>query len=158
MRSLKISLLLLAVLVAVRCSPTPKSSLAEDRYQISEITLERSGSWGIKSGYKVVLRKDGSAKYTGDVDAKRKGNYQGEVSKDRFEQLGSLIIASDFFSLADEYHALVKDDDTVTTSVEYSGGRKTVEDYGRGGGERLTKIELAIDITTEQIVWAKDGG
>ena len=158
MRSLNIPLLLLAVIVAASCSSAPTSSLADDRHQISEITLERSGSWGMKSGYKAVLRKDGTAEYLGDIHAKRKGKYRGNLSTDQFQQLSKLITANDFFSLEDKYRAPVTDTDTVTTSVVYSGGRKAVEDFGRGGGERLTRIEQAIDSTAEQIVWIKDEG
>jgi hypothetical protein len=158
MRSLKISLLLFALFVAASCSFTPKSSLAKDRYQISEIALERSGTWGLKSGYKLVLHSNGSGEYNGDVDAKRKGKYQGMISRDQFEQLARLIAANDFLLLKDKYHALVTDTDTVMVSIVYSGGRKTVEDFGRGGGDKLTQIEQSIDTIAEQIVWAKDEG
>src|SRR6185436_987486 len=156
MRSLSTSLILLSVIVAASCSSAPTSSLAEDKHQISEITLERSGSWGMESGYKAVLRKDGTAEYLGDIHAKRKGKYRGNLSTDQFQQLSKLITTNDFFSLEDKYRARITDTDTVTTIIVYSGGRKAVEDFGRGGGQRLTEIEQAIDSTAEQILWIKD--
>ena len=152
----KKSLLLFAVFLFANCSVGPKQSLqSEDRYRVSEITLERSGSWGLKSGYKVIFRKEGAAEYLGDVHATRTGNYQGKISTDQFEQLTRLIIKNDFFSLADKYHALVTDTDTVITTVIYAGGHKAVEDFGRGGGDGLTEIEMAIDKAAEVIVWTK---
>jgi hypothetical protein len=54
------SFLLVAALAATSCSG-PQPGPAEDKYKISEITLERSGGWGLQSGYKVVIRKAGSA-------------------------------------------------------------------------------------------------
>ena len=155
---LKATLLLFALFVAAGCSLASRSNLVEDKYQISEITFERSGSWGVKSGYKVLLRKDGKAEYVGDVNAKRKGKHQGVISKEQFEQLAKLILANDFFSLEDRYQAQATDTDTIIINVLYSGGRKRVEDFGRGGGERLTEIERAIDNAAEQIAWLKDEG
>lgn len=156
MRALNASLVFYALLLLVSCSSAPKLNLAEDKYQISEITLERSGSWGVKSGYRLVLWKDGTAEYVGDIHAKRKGKYHGKVSTEQFGQLTKLIVENGFFSLENKYQAQVADGDTIKTSVVYAGGRKTVEDYGRGGGERLTKIEQMLDNTAEQIVWIKD--
>jgi len=150
------SFLLVVALSITSCSSGPQPGLAEDKYKISEITLERSGSWGRQSGYKVVMRKDGAAEYTGDIHAKRKGKYTGMISTEQFEQLAKLIIENDYFSLEDKYHALVTDTDTVTTNIVYSGGRKTVEDFGRGGGVGLTRIEQEIDRVLERIAWVKD--
>src|SRR6185436_13180859 len=103
MRFLNTSLLLLALIVDASCSSAPTSSLGEGKHQISEITLERSGSWGMKSGYKAVLRKDGTAEYLGDIHAKRKGKYRGNLSTDQFQRLTRLITTNDFFSLEDKY-------------------------------------------------------
>ncbi len=79
MRPFNTSLLLFALILNSSCSFAPKSSRAEGKYQIVEITLERSGSWGMKSGYRVVLRKDGTAEYSGDIHAKRKGKYHSKT-------------------------------------------------------------------------------
>ncbi|MBA3247605.1 MAG: DUF6438 domain-containing protein [Pyrinomonadaceae bacterium] len=158
MRPFSIQFVVFTLIWVAGCASAPQPSLAEDKYQISEITLERSGSWGIRSGYKIVLRKDGTAEYAGDIHAKRKGKYHGEISKEQFEQLTKVIIENDYFSLGDKYRAPVTDTDTVTTSIVYSEGRKRVEDFGRGGGERLTKIEQEIDQVAEQIAWAKNEG
>ncbi|HEY9284798.1 MAG TPA: DUF6438 domain-containing protein [Pyrinomonadaceae bacterium] len=155
-RPVSIPLVFFTLICVADCAFAPKPSSAEDKYQISEITLERSGSWGIRSGYKVVLRKDGTAEYVGDIHAQRKGRYRGQISNEQFEQLVKVIIENDYFSLKGKYRAMVADSDTITTSVAYSGGRKRVEDYGRGGGERLTKIEREIGNVAEEIAWVKD--
>ena len=150
-------LLLLLAASGVGCSPIQPADSAQDKYQITEISLERSGSWGMRSGYKVVLRKDGTAEYTGDVAAARRGKYHGKISGKQFEQLAKIIVGNDYFSLEDKYRATVTDTDTVITSVAYKGGRKVVEDFGRGGGERLTTTEQAIDAAAEQITWVIGG-
>lgn len=66
---LTLCLSLPTALATFACAPAPSA----DKYQISEITLERSGSWGVRSGDKLLLRKDGTASYAGDVEAKRRG-------------------------------------------------------------------------------------
>ena len=158
MRPISTLLVLFTLICIIGCAFAPKTSLAEDKRQISEITLERSGGMVFGSSYKVVLRKDGTAEYVGDLYAKRRGKYRGQISKEQFERLVKVIVENDYFSLDDKYHAEVTDSDTITTSVVYSGGRKRVEDFGRGGGERLTKIEEEIDKVAEQIAWVRDEG
>jgi hypothetical protein len=158
MRPVRTLLVLFALICIIGYAFAPKTSLAENKRQISEVTLERSGGMVFRSGYKVVLRKDGRAEYIGETYAKREGKYRGHISKEQFERLAEVIVENDYFSLDDKYHAEVTDSDTITTSVVFSGGRKRVEDFGRGGGERLTNIEREIDKVAEQIVWVRDKG
>ena len=156
MRSVKVLPVLFMLVCGIGYACAPKASLAEDKYQISEVTLGRSGGMVFRSDYKVVLRKDGTAEYVGDEHARREGKYHGRISKEQFQRLAKVIVENDYFSLDDEYRAQVTDADTVTTSVAYSGGRKRVEDHGRGGGERLTNIEREIEKVAEQITWVRD--
>jgi uncharacterized protein YdbL (DUF1318 family) len=138
------------------CSSAPATNLAEDKYQITEITFEQSGSWGVQYGYKVVLRNDGTAEYVGDINAKRTGKYRGQISKDQFERLAGLMTKNNYFMLKDKYRAPVTDTETITTSVVYNEGRKVVENYGGGGSKELSEIEQAIVKAIEQIMWEKD--
>jgi hypothetical protein len=153
------------VLTAGCSSPgsPPKSSVPElhptvDKYQVSEISYERSGSWGVPYGYKVVLRADGSAEYFGEARAERAGKYRGSIEKNKFDQLATLIIQKDFLSRKDYYTSGRTDTETVTTSVIYSGGRKTVRNHGRGGDDEIGEIEQAIKSAIAQIPWEKDKG
>ena len=157
MRPFLMPLILSIVTSVVSCSSIPQVNIAEDKYQISEITLERSGSWGVREGYKVVLCSDGTAVYHGDIHAKRRGKYRGRVQGEQFAGLAKLIARNEYFSLKDKYHnPSVADGYTITTSVVYAGGRKTIEDYEEGGGEQLSEIERAIMAVAGQIAWEKD--
>jgi hypothetical protein len=165
MKHLFISPLLLFIAVLmISCSASvspPNStisqpSIAADKYQISEITYERSGSWGMRYGYKVILRKDGTAEYLGDIHAKRKGKYHSKIDAAKFEQLENLIVHENYFSRKDKYHSGLTDAETITTSVVYAGGRKTVKNFGGGGDDVVGEIERAIDSLVELTAWEKD--
>jgi hypothetical protein len=148
-----LTILLLAM--TANCSHfTQSSTLPQDKYQISEINFERSGSFGVPSGYKVVLRKDGTAIYDGESSAKRKGKYYGKVDSKQFEEIAKLIAEQNFFSLEDRINSGWTDAYSITISVLHKGGRKKVENHN--GGDRLMEIGKAIDSVAVQITWQKD--
>lgn len=121
--------------------------------EFSEIFLEQSGSFGVPSGFKILLRKDGTASYSGDAAAKRKGNYHGQINKQQFDSLVELLKEKDFLSFEEKYDSRMKDAPTFTIRVVYSTGTKTVVD---DGGKQLSKIAQDIGKVADQINWLKD--
>jgi hypothetical protein len=158
-RSLTAILLLIAV-SAASCASISRSGAGDDKYKISEISLEKSGGMCClqgREGFIVVLRSDGAATYQGFVGAKRNGKYHGKIQGELFTNLAKLINRNGFFSLKDEYaNNSVADGYTLTTGVAYDGGRKAVRDYEKGGGDKLSEIEEAIQDAAEQIAWERD--
>jgi hypothetical protein len=133
--------------------PTPKPTVSLDKYQISEITYKWGAGFVERDRYDVTLRKDGTAEYFGDVGASKKGKYRGRIDTAQFDQLASLIIQKDFFSLKDKYAADGTDADTVIISVLYAGGLKTVVNYGGGGDDEVGDVQRAIAQLASQITW-----
>lgn len=174
-RSLVISVISLAVGVGIYAfiqrrannQPTkddtvPSKSLAhagfKDAEGISEITLERERCYGGCPVYKVILRRDGSATYIGKENVPRIGEYKSQVSPYQplgaeFIQLAQLIASQGFLKMNDRYTLLIKDADTVITSIVHNGKRKTIVNYGNQAPIELYGIERAIDGVAAQIKW-----
>src|SRR5215510_16410941 len=89
---------LLALLVCLSCSRKP--SLAD---QISEIILEREGSFGMNPSYKVVLRSDETVLYIGRAYVDKKGEHSGKLGKFYFNKLAKLIESEGYFKMLERY-------------------------------------------------------
>lgn len=135
----------------------PENEDASLENQITEISLERQECFGTCPVYKVVLRKDGTATYTGVKFVPRMGEYRGKVYAYEyyFITLAKLIRSQGYFDLKDNYSSGWTDQDTVITSVVERGRRKTVVNYGNAAPIKLWGIEMAIDGVVERIQWEK---
>lgn len=148
---LKMALLLATVLAAATCSRP------EEGYRIEEVAFEQSGSWGLRYGYKVVFRKDGTASYSGEVSAKIPGERRGEITAEQFERLVKLIKEVGFFSQEEPAQGC-KDAEVRTTTVAYAGGSKTVKNSCRGVHPELERLEQEIMTLVDHVAWRQAGG
>lgn len=149
---MKLYFAVLMLLLVIMNVSTPAQSVKA--YDITEITLKNDGGFGFERGREIVLRKDGTAEYFGGRNSYgRKGKHDGQFDKRKFAQLAKLIIEGGFFSLKKRYETERLDDATVTTSVAYGGRRKTVQNYGQGGGQKLTDIQIAIEAAASEVKW-----
>lgn len=161
---------LLTVCLSAGCSSTPenKNSPASNS-DISEISLSGGGGQ-MNYWYQIILRKDGTAKYLGDVSPGRRGEnkpsgqstkkdervrYSGTLSQTQFETLVKMINDNGFFSMKED-NGGIADAPQTTTGVINFGKRKEVRNQRGQGGEKLTEIENAISRTADQINWALD--
>jgi hypothetical protein len=157
------SLILFTIFFVSSCSSVPSSS-------ISEISF-RNGGGQLVHWYQIVLRRDGTAEYTGDVSPERRresrpsGNvraeatqrvkYRGKVTQAQFEQLAKVVEENGFFSLKETYGGVSGAPQTTTTIVN-SAGRKEVHNQLEQGGKGLSEIERAIDRLADQIAWERE--
>jgi hypothetical protein len=164
MRSSTIVFNLFLAIFITGCTSAPSSA-------ISEVSL-RSGGGRLTYWYQIVVRKDGTAEYLGDVSPERRRGpksfddvvaeagkrikYRARISPEQFSELENLITKNDFFALKDDYGGVTGAVQT-TTSVVYSGGRKDVNNQIGQGGEKLSEIERAIEQVADQIAWTKAG-
>lgn len=128
------------------------SSADSEQDSISEISLEKTGCFGMCPIYKIILRRDGTATYIGTRFVPKIGTYQGKHEY-RFERLAELIYKQGFFNLKARYALPVTDQDTAIVSVVRSGKRKTVENYGGEAPVELWGIETVIDSIANEIKW-----
>ncbi|MDT5121699.1 MAG: hypothetical protein QOC96_1181 [Acidobacteriota bacterium] len=131
-------LLLTSALVAVAQTPS-----AQNKDQITEITLERTTCFGTCPNYTVTLRRDGTITYNGIRFVEMTGTYQGQVYG--FERLAQLITSAGYFNLKDNYSRPITDMPSTITSVVMNGKRKTITNYADTGPVELWGIEMAID-------------
>ncbi|MDT4969536.1 MAG: hypothetical protein QOJ64_4273 [Acidobacteriota bacterium] len=164
MRAYVIAFNLFVAIFITGCTSAPSPD-------ISEVSF-RSGGGQLSYWYQIVVRKDGTAEYLGDVSPERRRGpksfddvpgegakrvmYRGRISPEQFNELAKVIIKNDFFSLKDNYGG-VADAVQTTTSVVYCGGRKEVSNQIGQGGEKLTEIERAIEQVADHIAWARAG-
>ncbi|MEP7269949.1 MAG: DUF6438 domain-containing protein [Acidobacteriota bacterium] len=128
---------------------------AKDAEGITEITLEREFYFGMGPVYKLILRRDGSADYTGVANVSRIGKSTAKDPRLAFEftYLARLIAHQRFLKMDDRYATSMTDQETVVTSVVHNGQRKTILNYGRTAPMELYGIEMAIDAVAARIEW-----
>lgn len=133
---------------------------------LSEITLERRAGDEGGAAYRITLRRDGTAAYTGIANAERMGSYRGTVSRTDFARLSMLLTRLDFFNRRNRYTPV---DDipaepgepqdpwgalpTTLTSALRGGTRKTVTNEGDSAPMELWTIERAIQGVASEIPW-----
>ncbi|MFY9621848.1 MAG: hypothetical protein WAM70_16210 [Pyrinomonadaceae bacterium] len=143
---------------------TAEPTANPQQFQISEITYELNVNWGIKETDKIILRNDGTAEYFANLGralrsgyaksrSEKKGSFHATLDPRQFDQLAALVVQRDFFSRKDRYSSSVADASTITTSIRYAGGRKTVVNYGGGGDDEVEEIQTAIISLAESIRW-----
>ena len=123
---------------------------------ITEISLKNDGGFGFDRQIEIKFFSDGSAGYFGGQNSfGLKGRYQGRIEKSEFAKLADVIVKQGFFSFKDRYEKAVNDAPTVTTSVVYKGGQKTVANLANSGGENLSTIEKAVQALGAAVKWKK---
>ncbi|MBW3623914.1 MAG: hypothetical protein KY468_10955 [Armatimonadetes bacterium] len=152
-------------------APPGAASLRVPTGPTTEVTLERQPGFAPGPAYKIVLRRDGTALYTGHSNADRIGQFRGTISRSEFDRLSSLIQAFKFFSLRDRYAADAEPTDprpespgiiweeppAVVLSVTRGGTRKTVTSHWDAGPMELWTLGKAIQGIASEIRWTPTG-
>src|SRR5262245_43963820 len=157
---------LLALLVCLSCSSktspemkTSKTSADEMKTsladQISEITLERWGSFSQLPSDKVVLRSDETVLYIGRAFVEKKGEHTGKLGKFYFKKLANLIESEGYFKMRERYpeNALIQDGYDARVKVMCGDKEKVVFDNNQEGPIGLWAIEMAIDAAVGRAHW-----
>jgi hypothetical protein len=122
-----------------------------------EITLERTGCYGTCPIYSLTISGDGNVVYEGTRFVKTEGIHSFQIPQENVEELVSLFYQKDYFSLNDRYEVPATDLPTVITSLKVDDKKKTVENYGGSGPERLHEIERKIDeLTNSESFWKNE--
>lgn len=125
---------------------------------ITEIFLEDEHSFGFERETRITLRRDGTAAYHGGRNAPAQtGDYQGAIDKNSFEALAKLLVKNGFFALQDRYEGSVSDIGTVTITVVYKGGQKSVVNWGGSDLREFATVKNAVNTVAAKIKWRKNG-
>jgi hypothetical protein len=144
----------------VALAPGLKGGGLPDRSQhgVDEIGLERTQCYAGCPAYTVVIKADGTFRYTGVADVERVGDYTGTVSVGALNQLMTFINESLFMGLEDTYTASFLDAATSYVMVKKGSETKVIENYANTAPTTVWAIEELIDDLLETAIWDEGGG
>ncbi|MDR3793715.1 MAG: DUF6438 domain-containing protein [Terracidiphilus sp.] len=96
---------------------------------VVSIALSKTECYGTCPSFTVELKTTGGIAYFGRSYVVKKGVYEEKADPDAIRALARKLIAADFYSMDDEYRAMVTDLPTTTLSITIDGREKHVEDY-----------------------------
>jgi Domain of unknown function (DUF6438) len=128
------------------------------KHGIAEIGLERTRCLTNCTAYTVIIKADGTFRYTGDYGVERMGEHIGTVEVGELNQVMSFIAESLFSGFEDTYSTNFLDAPTTYVMVKTGNETKVIENYGNTGPATLWAIEQLIDNLLETATWDDDGG
>ena len=150
MRLTRRTLLPAAALVAAEAEASTRPN---EPGAVLTISLERTPCFGLCPEDRLQLRSDGTAEYTGIRGVELIGEYQGFVDPLHFRRLTRLLRRSGFFHMRERYEADATDLPSHITTASGRRFRKSVENYGDAGPDRLWVIETALLGIAATIRW-----
>lgn len=165
MQKLATSITFLSLLLFVSCkdsvsktdSPKPSATVEKQTEifptdgSIPEdliIRLKRTVCYGKCPAYMLTVKADGKVNFFGQDFTETKGQVEGEISKDKIEQLIEAFSQAKFFELKDDYISenCATDNPTVRTTLFINDKVKKIEhDLGCKAPKELTDLENKID-------------
>lgn len=137
-------------------SPCPalsrEPSSLDSASQVTEITLKRTPCYGPCPVDEIILRADGTAQYSGNLNTSRRGQFKGKIHHYTFERLALWLISQGFMKLDDEYGDWNIDGSNEIISVARGEQRKTVTNQNRGD-LALWGMENAVRGVAADIEW-----
>lgn len=122
------------------------------------IKLKRTACFGSCPDYSVEVRGDGEVTFQGRSHVLIPGDHRGKISKQSLQELFETFRQANYFSIRDEYAAMITDNPSYTTSIEFDGHSKSVHDYVGlqvGMPEAVKNVEDAIDRLAGTAKWIK---
>ncbi|HEX7359593.1 MAG TPA: ankyrin repeat domain-containing protein [Bryobacteraceae bacterium] len=123
------------------------------------VWLTRTGCYGFCPEYSVEIRGTGEVLFDGKQNVLMLGHHHGRISAAALGDLLAAFRRADYFSLKDEYVAMITDNSTTTTSIEFDGHKKSVKDYvgfAAGMPEIVTELENKIDQLAGTDKWIRE--
>lgn len=103
--------------------------------------------------YEVTLNRSGEARFVGEYFVDMLGEYEAQISTAAFDDLAAAALNIGFATMARHYAVDYTDASTTTTWIVRNGRRRTVEDYGGAGPERLHEFEGLVDDAASRLRW-----
>ena len=125
---------------------------------IDEIGIERTQCLTNCPAYTLIIKKDGTFRYTGEYGVERIGSYTGKLSVGLLNQVMSFINESLYTVFDDTYSSPFLDGPTTYTMVKKGNETKVIENYAGSGPATLWAIEQLIDNLLLTAEWDVGGG
>jgi hypothetical protein len=120
------------------------------------ITRERGPCFGACPIYKVEIRGDGSVLFMGEGFVAISGHHRATTSRAAIERLVDAFREARFYSLLNNYSAMITDGSAIEISISFDGQKKTVGDYygiEAGMPEKVKALEELVDTTAGTDRW-----
>lgn len=120
------------------------------------MTIQRTGCYGICPTYSIEVRGNGEVFFSGEQNVPATGHFHSHVSQAIVDHLLSCFRKADYLSLKDEYVAMITDNPTCITSIQFDTVRKSVKDYvgfAAGMPENLWQVEREMDQIAREKRW-----
>ncbi len=127
--------------------------LSHTDHGITEIGIERTPCLGQCAIYTLVVKNDGTFRYTGGVNVEHMGAHTGKIRDGAFDRVAQFIRDSGYMQLKDGYDRQMTDFPTTYTMVVMKGQRKVIKDQGYAGPSLLWATEVLIDRLLEGATW-----
>lgn len=145
---------LVAVLFVAACGSSSKVKSISDIPGKPEVYFDRSACFGACPAYTLVMRGDGTARYTGKSNVEMLGIFEAVIDADRMQSLLSAFEETKFSAMDDIYDDNVTDVATRTVRLRRFDSSKTVTDRFNTPAE-LRRLENTIDSIAGTLSWKK---
>src|ERR1051326_40727 len=110
-------------------------------HRIEKISISTSGCFGTCPVFSMYIDSGKKANYHADMYNKKKGDFSGKIKNADYERLVELLNYIDFSTLKNDYAVTWTDDQSVTLTITYDGGKvKIISDYGLIGTFGLNRV------------------
>ena len=136
------------------CGSSSKTASITDIPGSPEVYFDRSACFGDCPAYTLVMKGDGTARYTGKSNVEMLGIFEATIDANRMNALLSAFDEAKFASLDDIYDDNVTDVATRTVRFRRFDSSKTVTDRFNTP-PALRRLENVIDSVSSTLSWKK---
>lgn len=105
---------------------------------VDAIALSSSGCFGTCPIINIIIESSGNVTFYGERYIGKIGFFEGQISKERFEQISAEFKKAEIEKLKQDYSVSWTDDETLSTTFVFkSAFVNSIEDYGESGPDEL---------------------
>lgn len=130
-------------------------------HKIEKIEYSTTGCYGLCPIFKLTINSDKTAKWYAEMfnqvnNEEVSGNFNSNITKDKYNDIVNLLNYIDFEMLQDNYAVNWTDDQSSTLKITYDNGKvKSIHDYGLIGTYGLDRVYQLLFELRENQTWTK---
>ena len=145
---------IILVLTFFNCKSAKQNAGNKEKKTIDYIELEKGICFGKCKAYKIIINRNGEARYSGKLNVSKTGEYKKNISHEEINDLWKVIEEADLFKLKDQYD--FDAEDTQPVLLRYSQSEKIKEIHYKLMSPKVLKtIENRLEQIAESEGWEK---
>lgn len=152
MKKILLGFVALSVLIFAACAQQKKTTggrvSADSKKKdngIKQIVMERTACFGTCPAYRVIINKDGSAKYISRFYTEYEGTFEKKLDKEKTTMLFDAFAGYKVDTCQDEYKSLVQDLPGIWYEIYYTNGKEKMIKKAEFGPEFLNELSKKVD-------------